>query len=231
MDVALVTAALLMGISGAPHCAAMCGAPCAAIAGRQRDIGPLAALFLGRVAGYSAAGAVAAASVASLGTLEVAAPVLRPLWTMAQVAAVALGIWLLWTAKAPGWSWKAAPRFVGTAAAQPIRWIRALPRTARAGAAGAIWFLIPCGLLQSALLVSALASSPAAGAAVMAAFATTSALGLWLAPHLWMRLRRRGDAGWMASWSVRLSGLLLVGSSVFALWHGLESAFCRTSLV
>jgi hypothetical protein len=60
----------------------------------------------------------------------------------------------------------------------------------------------------------------------MAAFATTSALGLWLAPTLWLRLRRGGHAERLACWSVRLSGLLLAASSAFALWHGLGSAFC-----
>lgn len=61
----------------------------------------------------------------------------------------------------------------------------------------------------------------------MATFATTSALGLWLAPHLWMRLRRRGDTERIASCSVRLSGPLLAASSAFALWHGLGSVFCN----
>lgn len=229
LDAALISAALLMGVSGAPHCAAMCGAPCSVIAGQQRAIRPTLALHLGRVAGYSAAGAVAAAGVVGLGTLEVAAPVLRPIWTMLQVAALALGIWLAWTARAPRWSWAARQAATATAAAQPVRWVRSLPATARAGAAGALWFTIPCGLLQSALLVSALASGAIAGAAVMAAFATTSALGLWFGPRLWLWLRRRGDAERMASWSVRAAGMLLAGSSLFALWHGLGSALCAAA--
>jgi sulfite exporter TauE/SafE len=226
VDAALIAAALLMGVSGAPHCAAMCGAPCALVAGGESKA--LAALQLGRLVGYSAAGALAAASIASLGTVGNAAPVLQPIWTLAQVAALALGVWLLWKAKAPGWSWTTMPRVLAATSTRPVVWFRGLPAPARAGAAGAFWFMIPCGLLQSALLVSALASSPAAGAAVMAAFATTSALGLWLAPRLWMRLRRGGQAERMASWSVRLSGLLLAASAVFALWHGLGSALCNS---
>jgi uncharacterized protein len=225
LDATLVSAALLMGVSGAPHCAAMCVAPCSVIVGKQRAIGPALAPHLGRVAGYCAAGALAATGVIGLGTLEVAAPVLRPIWTMLQVAALALGIWLAWTARAPRWSWL-GPRAAATAAVRPVRWFRAIPATGRASAAGALWFAVPCGLLQSALLVSALASSAAAGATVMAAFATTSALGLWLAPRLWMRLRRSGHAQRMAFWSVRAAGLLLAGSSLFALWHGLGSALC-----
>ncbi|MGZ5275725.1 MAG: sulfite exporter TauE/SafE family protein, partial [Caldimonas sp.] len=90
-------------------------------------------------------------------------------------------------------------------------------------------------LLQSALLVAALASGAAAGAAVMAVFATASGLGLWLGPQLWSRLRwgsRDADAAAVA-WSVRGAGALLAGSSLFALWHGLgsaiEQALCRVT--
>ena len=61
----------------------------------------------------------------------------------------------------------------------------------------------------------------------MTAFATTSAVGLWLGPHLWLRLNR-GHAGPLASGATRLSGLLLAGSATFALWHGLGAALCGT---
>lgn len=227
MDLALVSTALLMGTAGAPHCAAMCGAASGVIAPPAGPARPLLALQLGRIAGYAAAGAIAAASVASLGTFEGAAPVLRPIWAMVHVGAIALGLRLAWSASVPAWFSK--PRLAAFAETRPIRVFRSLPAAARAGVAGACWVAIPCGLLQSALLVAALASSPAAGAAVMIAFAGTSALGLWLGPQLWVRLRRGGLGGHserLAAGSVRLSGVLLAGASAFALWHGLAAALC-----
>ena len=67
MDGALIGSALLLGVAGMPHCAAMCSAPCAALAG-PRGAGAWA--FQGaRVAGYAAAGFVASASVGSLAAL------------------------------------------------------------------------------------------------------------------------------------------------------------------
>jgi len=227
MDTALVVAALLMGLAGGPHCAAMCGAACGAVAGGG---GPMSrsmlALHAGRLAGYAAGGAIAAASVASLGSFESAAPLLRPLWSMVHVAAVVLGAWLLWTARTPGWLAQARPRLAALTQQQPIRIVRTLPRSACAALGGACWVAIPCGLLQSALLVAALASTPAAGAATMAAFAAGSTLVLWLAQGLWSGLRRARPGSAFAAASVRLAGALLMTSSLFALWRGLGAALC-----
>ena len=227
MDAALISAALFMGAAGAPHCAAMCGAACTLVAPPAGPAPPMLALQLGRIVGYAGAGAIAAASIASLGTFEGAAPLLRPVWAMVHVGAIALGLHLAWAARVP--AWLAKPRLAALAETRPIRVFRTLPPTARASIVGTCWVAIPCGLLQSALLVSALASSAAAGAVVMTAFATTSALGLWLTPQLWLRLRRGGSDERLASWSIRLSGVLLAGASAFALWHGLGAALCANA--
>ncbi len=228
MDSALLVAALLMGLAGGPHCAAMCGAALGSVAGNRGAFAtPLLALHAGRVVGYAAAGAVAAASVASLGTFETAAPMLRPLWAMVHVAAVALGLWLLWAARAPRWFSQARPSLAALAETRPVRIFRTLPASARTGLAGACWAAVPCGLLQSALLVAALAGGPASGAVVMAAFALASMLGLWFAQGVWFGLRHAGDGRRFAAVSTRLAGALLAGSSLFALWHGLGSALCR----
>ena len=235
MDSALVASALLMGLAGGPHCAAMCGAACSVVAGPGRGAGagvlrvaspPLLALHAGRVVGYAAMGALAAASVAAIGAFSAAAPVVRPLWTIVHVAAVALGLWLALSGRAPAWLSSAKPRLGTLAQARPIHVYRKLPAPARAGLAGVAWVIVPCGLLQSALLVSALASTPASGAAVMAAFALASTLGLFLAQRLWSGLRRSGAGERLAAWPVRAAGALLAGSSLFALWHGLGAALC-----
>lgn len=230
MDSTLVAAALLMGLAGGPHCAAMCGAACHAVAGRNGALShPMLALHAGRVAGYAAAGALAAASVSSLGTFETAAPMLRPLWGIVHVGAIGLGIWLAWTGSPPRWLSTRSPHLATLAQTRPIRIFRALPAPARAGLAGACWAIVPCGLLQSALLVAALASGPLPGAAVMSAFALASTLGLWLAQGLWLGLRRPGHGQRFAVLSVRFAGALLAASSGFALWRGLGSAFCSVA--
>jgi len=234
MDSALVVSALLMGLAGGPHCAAMCGAAQAGVAGsggRSQAASGLLALQAGRLLGYSVGGAVVAASVASFGALQAAAPWLRPVWTLVHVAAIALGIWLLWHGAAPAWLSRLGRRTPAPADVQPMRWVPRLGPTGRAGLVGACWIALPCGLLQSALLVAALASGPLQGASVMAAFAIASGASLWLGPQLWRRLGRRAGTDRAASASVRLAGALLAGASLFALWHGLgsaiEQALCR----
>jgi sulfite exporter TauE/SafE len=227
MDAALVASALLMGLAGGPHCAAMCGAACGTVAGARRPVSSaLVALHAGRLAGYAAGGAIAAAGVASLGSFATAAPLVRPLWSIVHVAAVALGVWLLWTARTPGWLSRLSPRVAAVAGGQPIRFVRHLPRPAGAAIAGTCWVAIPCGLLQSALLVAALASTPAAGAATMAAFAIGSTFVLVVAQGAWSSLRRLAPGTALGALSVRIAGALLAGASLLALWNGLGAAIC-----
>jgi uncharacterized protein len=227
MDLALMLSALMLGAAGAPHCAAMCGPASTAL---QRGCGggrgtPLA-FHLSRLAGYSAAGAVAASSVGLLAQLGQSAPVLRPLWTMLHAAALGLGLWLLWQGKQPQWledigrgTGRAAPQSAGGG------WQR-IHGPARAAAGGALWVAWPCGLLQSALVVAALANTAWSGAAVMATFAAASAAGLGVAPWLLARLGASGVGAAQANvWAVRLAGAALATASAWALGHDLLHRF------
>jgi uncharacterized protein len=228
MDAALAASAFLMGLAGTPHCAAMCGAACGALAPagpNGRGCARQLALHGGRLISYSLAGALVAASVASL-ALVAHARMLQPIWILLHVGAIGFGLWLVWKARTPAW-FGAAPLRPGRlrfAESRPVRFIRRLPPTGRAGLAGLGWAALPCGLLQSALVVAALASSALAGAAVMAAFATASAIGLWLGPTAWQLLRQGTGGAGTGSASIRLAGVLLAGSSLFAVWHGLGAA-------
>ena len=82
MDQALLLSAVLMGLAGTPHCLAMCGAACAAAGPGFRGQLPL---HLGRLVAYSAAGALAAASVGSLAALGQAVAGLRPIWMLVHM--------------------------------------------------------------------------------------------------------------------------------------------------
>ncbi len=231
MDAALIVSALLMGLAGGPHCAAMCGAAHGAIAqrgGAAHAPHALLALQIGRLVSYTLAGALVAVSVSWVRSFEAAAPLLRPVWTMLHVAAIALGLWLLWAGRAPAWlaqmSRPASPLAAGT---QPLRFFARVPAASRAGLLGLCWAAMPCGLLQSALIVAALASGPLQGAGVMAGFAAASSISLWLAPRLWLRFGGVAGRAGDTALPVRLAGGLLAGASVFALVHGLGSAIAQ----
>lgn len=249
----LLSSAVLMGLAGSAHCLAMCGAACTALAGRApagaaavpgpSAWAPLLAFHLARALSYAVAGAVVATGVGALSTLGQAVGVLRPLWTLVHLAALVLGVWLLWQGRQPAWMERLGRVRPDASAAGPAPLTVALPlpgRTAadgaaarridlrrlrRATAAGLLWAAWPCGLLQSALLVAALASRPWQGAAVMAGFAAGSAAGLLFGPWLWWRLTGlRADARRAERWSVlsvRLAGLALAAASAWALGHGL----------
>ncbi len=215
MELSLVLGALLLGFGGSAHCAAMCGAPCAALTRGGRA--PFAGFHLGRLAGYMAGGAVVAASISSLGVLREAAPVVQPLWVVLHLAVLAFGLWMVATGRQPDWRFGRAPAVLGTgvAAGAGGGWV-AMQGPGRPAAFGLAWIAWPCGLLYSALALAAMANGPLGGAAVMGAFALASMPALAAAPLLLGRLagaKRR-------AWSVRVAGALLAGASAWALGHG-----------
>ena len=228
MQFSLGATALLMGLVGGPHCVAMCGAACAGIgqAAGERKTPAILSFQLGRIIGYSALGALAAASMQGLGWLTIQSAALRPVWTMFHVAALLLGLVLLLRARQPVWL-EAAGRGI---------WVRAKSFGLGHGGTpvllGTLWALLPCGLLYSALLVAAMAGGPWDGAAVMALFVLGTSVTMGVAPWLWLKLRGNGvEAGGSGAWGVRLAGLALAASSGWALWMGLAqnaAPWCAT---
>lgn len=236
MQTTLAATALLMGLAGGLHCIAMCGAACGGIARATNPTNSTKAknamtsgkaangtstalplFYLGRLAGYAALGFIAASSIQTLGWLSIHLQVLRPLWSMLHVAAMALGVVLLIQAKQPVFLELAAKRIwrsLGTRfQASPFAHHALAPL-----GLGLLWAFMPCGLLYSAVLIAGLTASGLEGAAVMAAFALGSSLSLIVGPWLWLRLKNATGTG---QWGVRLAGLLLVLTSSWALWLGL----------
>ena len=211
MQTSLALTSLLMGLAGGPHCIAMCGAACAGIgqAAGPRKNSAMLTFQLGRIIGYSSLGALAAASMQGLGWLTVQSAALRPVWTLFHVATAVLGLLLLWKAQQPVWLEQAGKAIWQRARSLAWGRGRGVPLVI-----GALWTFLPCGLLYSALLVAALSNSAIEGALVMALFALGTSLSMMAAPWLWLRFGG-GSAG---DWGVRLAGLVLAGSSVWALW-------------
>ncbi|MFG6449454.1 sulfite exporter TauE/SafE family protein [Roseateles sp. BYS180W] len=240
MDWSLCMTALLLGLAGSPHCLGMCGAACAALhQGRwQRALG----WQVGRLLSYATGGAVVAASVSGLTQWASGSSWVRPLWVLLHMAALGLGLYLLWRGRQPAWVenlGRAAPRtyeldasrLVGAGGGGGSNGAMAAPKVVFAGVArptlaGLVWLAWPCGLLQSALMVAALASGPVQGALVMGGFALTSGVGLVVGPLLFVKLMR-SQRGMV--WAVRISGAMLAASAVWALGHGVwrqVQAFC-----
>lgn len=214
MQTSLALTALLMGLAGGPHCIAMCGAACAGIgtAAPGRTGAALGLFQLGRLAGYSALGALAAASMQGLGWLTVHSAALRPVWSMFHLAAAAVGLMLLVLARQPVWLETGARRVWQRVRAATGRWGLGAPL-----GLGVAWALLPCGLLYSALLVAALSGNVASGAMVMALFALGSGVSLLAGPWLLLRLGASGRG----PWGMRLAGLALLVTALWGLWMGL----------
>jgi uncharacterized protein len=213
----LVGAAFVMGLAGGPHCVAMCGPACAGVVRvvRKGDATVRSAALpfhAGRIAGYAAAGAVAAQAVQGVGWLAEHMAALRPAWTLLHLAVLGWGLSLLLLGRQPA--------LVGTAGRQ--LWGRVRPLAPRVGGTftvGMLWACMPCGLLYSALLAAALSGGPAAGALSMALFAAGSGLSLAAAPRLFDRLRQAD--GPRREWGTRAAGGLVVLASAWALWMDL----------
>ena len=196
MQTTLAATALLMGLAGRPHGVAMCGAACPGI-GRTQAGHSTRALWVfqaGRLLGYSALGALAAASMQGLGWLSICLAALRPLWTLFPVAPALLGLMLLWQARQPIWLeasarkiWQRRPAMTGHLRG------RALTPT---GLTGVLWVLFPDRITYSALLVAPVTGSAGQGAGVMAFFALGSGITLMAGPWLWLRLRGQGSGQW-----------------------------------
>jgi uncharacterized protein len=211
MSAALALSALVMGLAGGPHCAAMCGAACGGVARAGRS--PSRSIWVfqaGRLGGYSAAGAAAAVAVQNFAWLTAQTAALRPVWTLFHLAVLAWGLMLVVHARQPAW----------VSQAGRTAWSRVRPMASKRGgvfAAGALWAFMPCGLLYSALLVASLTGGALEGAATMALFALGSGVSLGLAPWLLARLQRIGD-GARRDWGTRAAGALLVAATLWALW-------------
>ncbi|MCE8016386.1 sulfite exporter TauE/SafE family protein [Halomonas sp. MCCC 1A17488] len=167
-------AAFVFGLLGGAHCIGMCGGIMSALTfavppsmrSPARLSGLLLGYNLGRIASYTAAGAL----VASLGTLVALTPGARI--GLQLLAAVMLILMALYIAN---W-WKGLLKVEALGRhlwrhLEPVgKRLMPVVRIPQAIGLGAVWGWLPCGLVYSMLAWSLATADPWRGAALMAAF-------------------------------------------------------------
>jgi hypothetical protein len=215
--------AFVVGLLGGVHCVAMCGGVVSMLTlgmapERRRRMAALLPLQLGynvgRVAGYTLAGAL----LGGLGAMVLQSTavhwVQQVLYAFAAAVMIALGLYL------GGW-WRGLAMVERVGA---ILWRRLEPvgrrllpiRTwAQSLAVGFIWAWLPCGLVYSVLILALGTGSPLYGALVMLAF------GIGTLPNLLgVGLLAGAAARYVqAAWLRRAAGLLVIGFGGAALWQ------------
>ena len=191
MLLTLITFALMMGLSGGPHCLMMCGPACSLITKIQPNGYPLKTnvlFFTGRALGYGSIGALAAMSMETLGWLSTQSTLFRPIWNFTHVLAMVLGLFLMIFANQPLWLgemaksiWKKIELYIAVH-----------PRFRTPGAIlviGAFWSFLPCSLLYSVLMLAALSANALDGALIMLSFSIGGALFMGFGAHFFHKLR------------------------------------------
>lgn len=216
-----LVSAFLIGLLGSTHCIGMCGGIVGAVTLGVRGASAnswslvpfLIAYNAGRIASYTAAGAL-------LGLLGAAMMQAAPSANAQAVARlvsggfmVALGLYL-----AGWWAGLGALERAGSklwTRIEPVgRRLLPVDRPSKALLLGLLWGWLPCGLVYAALAWSAAAGGPAQGAALMAAF------GLGTLPMLFAM---GATARWLGA-AVRLpvvrrvAGVLVLLFGVYTLW-------------
>lgn len=224
-----VGAALVMGVLGSPHCVGMCGGLATALApphGSPVRDGALRPLWLatGRIATYAALGALVggAGGLVASGFDGALVPLLRG---ALGVLLVAIGM------SVAGW-WPRSLAWLESLGA--IVWRRLTPlgsrmlpadTVPRALATGALWGLLPCGLVYAALAAAAVSGSAPTGASWMAAF------GLGTVPAVastgWLATRMRARASGLGV--RRSAGAVLIASGIWTAAMPLWSSFAHGS--
>jgi uncharacterized protein len=170
-DLLVLGAALLSGLMGGAHCAAMCGGIATGFSSLRNHGSWLAALQpnLGRIGGYTVAGAIAGGL--GHGIVSIAQ---HPGLTLALRAAV--GIMLILAAlrlldPRGRFSFLAAPARAWYQLLRPLqRHLLPADTVTKRLAAGFLWGWLPCGLSATVLVAAWLQASATHGAMTMLAF-------------------------------------------------------------
>ena len=211
-------AVFLVGLLGGTHCIGMCGGIVGALSVQMPGSRPQWRLHLaynvGRMAAYSAAGALAGAVGGASLRLDDWLPMQLVLYVLANLMLVALGLYLT------GSTW--ALSFTERIGQKLWRRIQPLTRrflparsVAQALPLGALWGFLPCGMVYSVLATALVSGSALRGAALMLAFGLGTLPNLLLAAALLVRLQN-----FVRQRAVRLaSGVLVLAFGVYGLMN------------
>jgi hypothetical protein len=208
-------AAFVTGLLGGAHCVGMCGGIVAAMSLQSGGRQPFAfhlAYSAGRIASYTAAGALAGLIGSAAFLSDSLFPLQRGLYILAQIVLILLGLYLaglnqsvLVLERAGGALWRRVQPLL--ARVMPIRTL------AQALAAGALWGWLPCGLVYSVLVAALAAGGAGRGALLLLLFGLGTLPNLllmgWAANSLRELVRR--------SWVKRLAGLGVAGLGIWGL--------------
>ncbi len=209
-------AVFLIGLLGGTHCVGMCGGIVSALTVRRLNAPsdwPLHLAYnIGRITSYIAAGALVGA-IGSAGLLfNDILPVQMALYVLANLMLIGLGLYLSGMSQALAFTERLGQRLWKHV--QPLG-SRFLPArsVSQALPLGALWGLLPCGMVYSVLATALVSGSAGRGAGLMLAFGLGTLPNLLLAGMLMTRLRevvrKRG---------LRLAaGLVVLGFGVFGL--------------
>jgi sulfite exporter TauE/SafE len=201
----LLVSALLMGLAGLPHCAAMCAVPCFAVAPQ----GVPWRVLLGRTLGYALLGAVAAGAASALAASSRWSQALLPVWVMALAAAALLGGAMAVSGRMPDLVQNAGQQLYGRLRhwMTETPWAQRWPALAQAAPVvlGMAWAALPCGLIYAALTVATLAPQAWGGALVMAVFSLPGAVALWWLPRQMGKIGRMAGSGPLSQQTGRAS--------------------------
>lgn len=211
-------AVFLVGLLGAVHCFGMCGGIVGALTHqlpKDRVRWPFhLAYSVGRIASYSAAGALVG-SVGQAGMLlRDVAPIQHLLFGFSSIILILLGLHLagIWgvvrhVERIGAGLWKLIQPY--TTRFLPVN---SLPR---ALSLGVLWGWLPCGLVYSILIVALASGSAGSGALVMLAFGLGTLPSLFALGFFWERCRH-----WVQSPRVRqVAGLTVVAFGIYGLFH------------
>lgn len=167
----------------------------------------------GRVASYTAAGALVGTIGQAGFMLRDVLPVQHLLFAMSSLMLIALGLYL-----AGVWGFVRRIETVGRAL-----WLRIQPLTRglfpvstplRALLLGALWGWLPCGLVYSVLLTALASGHAQSGALIMLAFGLGTLPNLLAMGMFWERIK-----GWVQSPRIRMTaGLLVAGFGMYGLY-------------
>lgn len=208
--------AFLVGLFGGVHCAGMCGGIVAALSlgsDASRRLPYLLAYNTGRIASYTAAGALMGALGFYFSGLLPVQNAQRVLLTVAALFLVLMGLYLA------GW-WNLLTR---VERAGGLLWRRIEPlgrglmpvrRVSHALLLGILWGWLPCGLVYSALVWTVASGGPVQGASLMLAFGVGTLPNLLLMGVAAAQLQR-----WTRHAVVRATaGLVVIGFGLVLLY-------------